>query len=365
MFRDSKIKEKIEEIANSILNLTEVVSEEKLIKQIAESDQIMHEPNFWDNAIAATEISRKNSHLKESLKTFRSFKERSELLIELFKIIETSDYFDDDYEDCVNKFAKSLNQYKIKTLLNGEYDFNNAIVTIKAGAGGTESMDWVNMLFRMYSGYANKNNFKISLLGFEEGNETGYKSLEFLVKGDFAYGMLKNESGVHRLVRISPFDANSRRHTSFASVEVSPEVNEDIEINIDKNDLRIDTYRSSGAGGQHVNKTDSAIRITHLPTGIVVSCQNERSAIQNRQQAFKMLNSKLLNLKLKEKQKIIDEKNSKLKKIDFGSQIRSYIFCPYTLVKDHRTNFETSNILSVMDGEIESFINEMIKLQNL
>ncbi len=365
MFKDAKIKDKIFEIKEMALSLKEVVDTEKLISEIAESDAKMHAPDFWDNVELATIISKKNSHLKDELATFDKIIEKSEILSDLFKIVEDDEGFDDEYELLVNSFFETISNYKIKTLLSGKYDFNNAIISIKAGAGGTESMDWANMLYRMYSGYANKNNFKVSLIDFELGNETGYKTLEFLVKGDYAYGKLKNESGVHRLVRISPFDANNRRHTSFASVEVSPEVNEEIEINIDKNDLRIDTYRASGAGGQHVNKTDSAIRLTHLPTGIVVSCQNERSAIQNRKQAFEILKSKLLNLKLKEKQQEIDEKNSKLKKIDFGSQIRSYVFCPYTMVKDHRTNFETSDVEAVMNGELEKFINEMIKLQNM
>ena len=365
MFKDPQIKEKLDEINADISNLSAVFNEQKLSAEINELEKKMNEPNFWDDAKTASAIAKKTSFLKDKLKTFKSYFERASIINDLYKIVEADNNFDEDYEDCVNAFYKSIAEFRTKTLLGGEYDLNNAIITIKAGAGGTESMDWANMLYRMYLGYAAKNGLKTELTDFEEGNEAGYKSLEFRVVGDYAYGMLKNESGVHRLVRISPFDANKRRHTSFASVEVSPEVDDTTEININKNDLRIDTFRSSGAGGQHVNKTDSAIRITHLPTGIVVTCQNERSAIQNREQAFKILYSKLLSRALEEKQRAIDEKNSQLKKIEWGSQIRSYVFCPYTMVKDHRTNFETSDVAGVMNGDLNGFINEMIKLQNI
>ena len=232
------------------------------------------------------------------------------------------------------------------------------------GAGGTESQDWVEMLYRMYTRWAEKHNFQVKELDYLEGDEAGIKSVTFLVQGDYAYGYLKGEMGVHRLIRISPFDSGGWRHTSFASVEVLPEITDDIEIDINPDDLRVDTYRASGAGGQHINKTSSAVRITHIPTNIVVACQSERSQIQNRETAMKMLKSKLFDLKEKERQKNINDLKGEQKDIAWGSQIRSYIFCPYTLVKDHRTNYEVGNVQSVMDGQIDDFIEEYLKKYN-
>ena len=256
---------------------------------------------------------------------------------------------------------KEVEKVYLQTLLKGKYDSLNAIMTIHSGAGGTESQDWAEMLYRMYSRYAERSGFKLSVLDQQDGDDAGIKSVSFLVAGDNAYGYLKSEKGIHRLVRISPFDANKRRHTSFASVEVMPEIVNDDEIKVNPDDLRIDTYRSSGAGGQYINKTDSAIRITHIPTGIVVACQTERSQIQNREMAFKMLYSKLAELKEQKEQAELKNIQGDLKKIEWGSQIRSYVFCPYTMVKDHRTNYETPNITAVMDGDIQDFINEYLK----
>lgn len=260
--------------------------------------------------------------------------------------------------DSTEKVAEEL---FIKSLLAGKYDDNNAILTIHAGAGGTEAQDWAEMLFRMYTRFCERENFDIKTLDYQEGDGAGIKSVSFLVSGEKAYGYLKAEKGVHRLVRISPFDANARRHTSFASLDVMPEISQDTEIEIKPDELKVDTFRSSGAGGQHVNKTESAIRITHLPTGIVVACQNERSQIQNREMAMNMLKSKLIALKEEEMQNNISEIKGDLKKIEWGSQIRSYVFCPYTLVKDHRTNFENSNVDAVMDGAIKPFILDYLK----
>ena len=255
-------------------------------------------------------------------------------------------------------------ELEIKTLLSGQYDVNNAIVSMHPGAGGTESQDWVEMLYRMYTRWAEKHNFVVKELDYLEGDEAGIKSVTFLVQGEYAYGYLKGEMGVHRLIRISPFDSGGRRHTSFASVEVLPEIEGDIEIEINPDDLRIDTYRASGAGGQHINKTSSAVRITHIPTNTVVACQSERSQIQNRETAMKMLKSKLFDLKEKERQKNIADLKGEQKDIAWGSQIRSYIFCPYTLVKDHRTNYEVGNVQAVMDGQIDDFIEEYLKKFN-
>ena len=259
------------------------------------------------------------------------------------------------------KLAKEIENARLETLLSGKYDSYNAILTLHAGAGGTEAMDWTQMLYRMYSMYAEKNGYKVKVLDVLDGEEAGLKSISFLISGENAYGYLKAEKGVHRLVRISPFDANSRRHTSFASLEVMPEIEEAPDINIRPEDLKIDTYRSSGAGGQHVNKTESAIRITHIPTGIVVACQTERSQIQNRETAMKMLYSKLVEKQELEEMEKLASIRGDVKKIEWGSQIRSYVFCPYTLVKDHRTGYETSDVEGVMNGDIQGFINEYLK----
>ena len=256
---------------------------------------------------------------------------------------------------------KEVSKLEITTLLSEKYDSNNAIITLHPGAGGTEAQDWVEMLYRMYTRWANDNGYLIEELDYLQGDEAGIKSVTFLVSGEFAYGYLKGEQGVHRLVRISPFDAGGRRHTSFASVEVLPEITDDIQIEINPDDLRIDTYRASGAGGQHINKTSSAVRITHIPTNIVVACQTERSQIQNRETAMKMLKSKLFALKEKEQKETINELKGIQMDIAWGSQIRSYVFCPYTLVKDHRTNYEVGNVQGVMDGDLNGFIDSYLK----
>lgn len=256
---------------------------------------------------------------------------------------------------------KNIEKLEITTLLSGKYDNNNAILTIHPGAGGTEAQDWAEMLYRMYTRWANANGYEVKELDYLEGDEAGLKSVTFSVNGDYAYGYLKGEMGVHRLVRISPFDAGGRRHTSFASVEVLPEITDDIELDINPDDIKMDVYRASGAGGQHINKTSSAVRLTHIPTGIIVACQTERSQFQNRDTAMKMLKSKLLNLKEKEQKDTIDELKGIQMDIAWGSQIRSYVFCPYTLVKDHRTNYEVGNVQAVMDGDLNGFIDSYLK----
>lgn len=286
--------------------------------------------------------------------------ENCEASIELLQDCEDQTLFD-ELNTTLQDLEKSIENAKLENLLSGKYDNYNAIMTLHAGAGGTEAQDWTDMLYRMYSMYAEKNGFKIKVLDVLDGDEAGLKSISFLVSGEYAYGYLKAEKGVHRLVRISPFDANARRHTSFASVEVMPEIEEAPDITIRPEDLKIDTYRSSGAGGQHVNKTESAIRITHIPSGIIVSCQTERSQIQNRETAMKMLYSKLVEKQELEEMEKLASIRGDVKKIEWGSQIRSYVFCPYTLVKDHRTNFETSDIQAVMNGDIQDFINEYLK----
>ena len=281
-------------------------------------------------------------------------------LLELCELEEDNELFEELKQSLIG-FEKKQDTLKIVTLLSGKYDGANAIMNIHAGAGGTEAQDWADMLFRMYSMYAEKNGFKLSVLDVLEGDEAGIKNINFIITGENAYGYLKAEKGIHRLVRISPFDSNSRRHTSFASVEVMPELEEGGEIEVRPDELKIDTFRSSGAGGQHINKTESAIRITHIPTGIVVACQTQRSQIQNREVAMKMLLSRLAEKKEREEMEHMAEIKGEIKKIEWGSQIRSYVFCPYTLVKDHRTGYETSDIQSVMNGDIQEFINSYLQ----
>jgi len=267
----------------------------------------------------------------------------------------------DDLERTVIEVSKKTEKYNLLVLLNGPYDKNNCVLEIHPGAGGTESCDWASMLYRMYLRWCEKKNYKVTLLDYQDGDEAGIKSVSILVKGLNAYGYLKNEKGVHRLVRLSPFDSNNRRHTSFASIDVTPEIEQDTSIEIDEKDLKIDVYRSTGAGGQGVNTTDSAVRITHLPTKIVVTCQNERSQIQNKEQALKVLKNKLLMKKLEEQEQELNKIKGNQMNIDFGSQIRSYVMHPYSMVKDHRTNVETSNVEKVLDGDIDEFIEENLK----
>lgn len=266
-----------------------------------------------------------------------------------------------EVEGELSAVEKTVEEMRLSALLRGKYDKLNALMTLHAGAGGTEACDWTEMLYRMYILYAEKNGFTITELDRLEGDEAGIKSVSFKIEGDCAYGYLKAEKGVHRLVRISPFDSNARRHTSFASLEVMPEIEDDSEIKVNPEEIRVDTFRASGAGGQHINKTDSAIRITHIPTGIVVACQNERSQTQNREMAMKMLISKLLEKREAERLERDQDIKGEIKKIEWGSQIRSYVFCPYTLVKDHRTGFETGDVGSVMNGNIQGFINDYLK----
>ena len=301
--------------------------------------------------------------MENKLKTISLLDKYEDDIDFLFEMLQLEDD-NNCYEQLQNKlqeYSTFIDDMTVEVLLNGEYDDNNAIISIHAGAGGTEAQDWVSMLYRMYLRFCEKNNYDVKELDCLEGEEAGLKSVTFLVSGDKSYGYLKAEMGVHRLVRISPFDANKRRHTSFASVEVVPEILEDDKIEIKDEDIRIDTYRSSGAGGQHINKTDSAIRITHFPTGIVVTCQNERSQIQNREMAFKILKGKLLAIKQQERLQNLKDIKGDIKKIEWGSQIRSYVFCPYTLVKDHRTNYEMTNVTACMDGDIKPFILAYLK----
>ncbi len=338
---------KIDNLKNELLSL----------KQQADS------PDFWSNTEEANKTYAKIKSIEKKLEKFYSLKSELENLTEMNSLLisDTDEELGNEVLNNTAFFEKQLDELEIQTLFSGKFDSNNAILTLHPGAGGTESQDWVQMLYRMYSRWANSNGFNVKELDYIDGDEAGIKSVTFLVSGENAYGYLKSEMGVHRLVRISPFDSGGRRHTSFASVEVLPEIKDDIEIEINPDDLRIDTYRASGAGGQHINKTDSAVRITHLPTNIVVSCQSERSQTMNKETAMKMLKSKLLDLKEKENKEKIDDLKGIQRDIAWGSQIRSYVFCPYTLVKDHRTNYEVGNVNAVMDGDITDFMKEYLK----
>ena len=319
-------------------------------------------PGFWDDMENSTKILQKTKQLKDKLEKYNRLRSSWEDMLVLADMaMEAGDEESaSELETEYHSFLKDYEKLNLETLLSGPYDKNNAILTLHAGAGGTEAQDWTQMLMRMYTRWAERRGYSIKILDILDGEDAGIKSVSFIIEGVNAYGYAKCEKGVHRLVRISPFDASGRRHTSFASLDVMPEFNDEIEINIRPEDLRIDTYRSSGAGGQHINKTDSAIRITHIPTGIVVSCQTERSQFQNKDTAMKMLKSKLLEIAEREKMDKIDDIRGEVKDIGWGNQIRSYVFHPYSMVKDHRTSFETGNTTAVMDGEIDDFINAFL-----
>lgn len=338
----------------------DVVNKEK---ELLELEKQTMSNEFWSDTENTSKVLKRITDLKNKLNNFKKINSGLENLKDMNELLQ-QEPDEELVKELLNNTIyteKEIDKLEITILLSGNYDMNNAIVTIHPGAGGTEAQDWAEMLYRMYSRWATNNGYEIKELDYLDGEEAGIKSVTFLVSGSYAYGYLKGEMGVHRLVRISPFDAGGRRHTSFASVEVLPEIAEDIEVYINPDDLRIDTYRASGAGGQHVNKTSSAIRITHIPTNIVVACQSERSQIQNRETAMKMLKSKLINLKEREQKEKIEDLKGIQMDIAWGSQIRSYVFCPYTLVKDHRTNYEVGNVQAVMDGDLNEFMDAYLK----
>ena len=342
------------------MNLFDIVNSGKELNKLEKKTL---EEDFWKDSKKSSRVLSQIKKLKAKCNDFKEIKTEIENLKELTELVNLEPDEDLAKEIIKNtkKLEKKAEKLELASLLSEKYDGNDAIVTIHPGAGGTESQDWAEMLYRMYTRWANRNNYEIKELDYLDGEEAGLKSVTFEVIGDNAYGYLKSEKGIHRLVRISPFDSGGRRHTSFASVEVLPEITDDIEIDINPDDLRVDTYRASGAGGQHINKTSSAVRITHIPTNIVVSCQSERSQIQNRETAMRMLKSRLLDLKEKEHKEKIEDLQGEQKDIAWGSQIRSYVFCPYTMVKDHRTNYEVGNVEAVMDGEIDDFIEAYLK----
>lgn len=322
---------------------------------------------FWDNPQRSQEVLKKLSYLKNRLSAYINLRKKYEDILDLIDLANEEEDLSvlEEVTSDFEKLKKQLDEQRLSTLLTGEYDSNNAILTFHAGAGGTEACDWVEMLYRMYCRWGERHDYKVKTLDYLDGEGAGLKSVTVLIEGVNAYGYLKSEHGVHRLVRVSPFDSSGRRHTSFASIEVMPQIDDDIKIDISPDDIKMDVFRSSGAGGQHINKTSSAVRLTHLPTGIVVACQNERSQHQNREVAMKMLKSKLLEIKEREHLDKIEDIKGILKDIAWGSQIRSYVFMPYTMAKDHRTNFEMGNINAVMDGDLDGFINAYLKLQAL
>ncbi|MBQ3298543.1 MAG: peptide chain release factor 2 [Bacilli bacterium] len=345
------------EIVNNLWRSLDIPSKKEKVKELQKETEAA---DFWNDRIKAEEIIKQINDLNEEISRIELLKKDIETNKELLELIE-DDSLLEELESNTQGISERVEQLKLLVLLNGPYDKNDCVLEIHPGAGGTESCDWASMLYRMYTRWCEKKNYKVEVLDYQAGDEAGIKSVSLLVKGKNAYGYLKNEKGVHRLVRLSPFDSNNRRHTSFASVEVTPEIEQDTTIEIDEKDLKIDVYRSTGAGGQGVNTTDSAVRITHLPTKIVVTCQNERSQIQNKEQALKILKNKLLIQKMEENEREMNKIKGNQMNIDFGSQIRSYVMHPYSMVKDHRTEVETSNVSKVMDGDIDMFIESNLK----
>ena len=366
MLQFEELKLRLEGRRSELDDLGEALNLTAAREEISRLEALSGQPSFWDD-------QENSGKVLQTIRQFKNKVENYEKLCADFEDALVLDELADEAEDlsmleevtaAVDGFEQKLEEMRLSTLLTGEYDGKNAILTFHAGAGGTEAQDWAEMLFRMYQHWGERHGYKVSTLDYLDGEEAGLKSAVMLVEGENAYGYLKSEIGVHRLVRVSPFDSSGRRHTSFASLEVMPEIDDTIEVEINPDDLRVDTYRSSGAGGQHINKTSSAIRITHLPTGIVVACQNERSQHQNREMAMKMLKSKLVEIKEREHLEKIEDIKGVQKEIAWGSQIRSYVFMPYTLAKDHRTGFENGNINAVMDGDIDGFINAYLKMES-
>ena len=347
------------DLQKQVKELYDVLDIDKAKKDYDDLQKEIAKDGFWDDLENSQKTLQKSKTLENKIKDFNKLNNSLEDIIALIELsIEAEDEDSvQEITESLEEFKKELDKQQLATLLNGEYDAQNAILTFHAGAGGTEAQDWTEMLYRMYNHWAEQHGYKVHLLDYLDGDDAGIKSCSMLVEGDHAYGYLKSESGVHRLVRVSPFDSSGRRHTSFAAIEVMPEIDDTIEVDIRPEDLKVDAFRASGAGGQHINKTSSAIRITHLPTGIVVACQTQRDQHQNKEYAMRMLRSELVKIKEQEHLEKISDIKGVQKKIEWGAQIRSYVFMPYTLVKDHRTNFENGNINAVMDGDIDGFIH--------
>lgn len=367
MLQFEELRLRLEGRKAELADLAQAIGYEGLLRRVEELERRASEPNFWNDLEKSQENQLETSKLKSKIAAYDELKtlyEDTLTLIELADEEEDESSYPEALAGC-EKFEQDLESQKLATLLIGEYDSNNAILTFHAGAGGTEAQDWAQMLYRMYTRWAERHGFQYRILDYLDGDEAGLKSASIMIEGDNAYGYLRSEAGVHRLVRISPFDSSGRRHTSFASLEVMPELPDDLTVEIRPEDIKMDVFRSSGAGGQHINKTSSAVRLTHIPTGIVVSCQNERSQFQNRDMCMKMLTAKLLEIKEREHLANINEIKGDQMAIGWGSQIRSYVFMPYTLAKDHRTGYESGNINNVMDGDLDGFINAYLKAASL
>lgn len=373
MLQIDLLKQELSGLQPKISYLRDALGYDNLLAEKERLDKITSAPDFWNDVENTKQPLKDQKIVNEKINAYDELVEMFEETQMMLELAEEEEFASEAEQEsylqevrtCIRSIEDDIEEKKLSALLSGEYDSNSAILTFHAGAGGTEAQDWVQMLYRMYTRWSERHHFKVKVLDYLAGEEAGIKSVSILISGTNAYGFLKSEHGVHRLVRISPFDASGRRQTSFASLEVMPEIDDDADIEINPTDLKIDTYRSGGAGGQHVNKTESAIRITHLPTGVVVACQNERSQHQNRDVAMKMLKAKLAQLKEQEHLKRIEDIKGVQQQIGWGSQIRSYVFMPYTLVKDHRTGYETGNITAVMDGELDPFINEYLKAASL
>lgn len=354
--------ELLKRLKNAIENIRKIIKPDELTLRLQEIENLQQDPNFWNDAKKAGDIGKEKSKITRLLDTYQSAQRSIDDASELFELSQNdTDTLELLFEES-SQLEDSIKRVEIAVMLSGEHDSNNAIVTIQPGAGGTESQDWGSILYRMYLRWCERRGFKAEILDYQDGEEAGIKGVAFIIKGENAYGYMKSENGVHRLVRNSPFDANAKRHTSFASVQVSPELDDDIEINIEEKDIRIDTYRASGAGGQHVNKTESAIRITHLPTGIVVQCQNDRSQHKNKATALKMLQSKLYELEKERQNEGVGAQEKS--EIGWGHQIRSYVLSPYQQVKDNRSNIAYSNVDAILDGDIDSVIEGVLVAKN-
>ncbi|MFR4286542.1 MAG: peptide chain release factor 2 [Enterococcus italicus] len=359
----SELKNELATMQTQINSFRGSLDLDKLEEDIAEAENRMAEPGFWDDTQSAQKVINENNSNKEAFDQFHELADELEELEVLLEMIqeEPDDEMEQELATRASELLGKMSAYELAMLLDGPYDHNNAIIELHPGAGGTESQDWGSMLLRMYQRWADKRGFQVETLDYLPGDEAGIKSVTLLIKGRNAFGYLKSEKGVHRLVRISPFDSANRRHTSFCSVDVMPELDDTIDIEINSDDLKIDTYRASGAGGQHINKTESAVRITHIPTGTVVASQAQRSQLKNREQAMGMLKAKLYQLEVEKQEQEAAALRGEQMEIGWGSQIRSYVFHPYSMVKDHRTNFETGNVQAVMDGDIDGFIDAYLK----
>lgn len=365
MIDQDQIKQDLGRLREKITKAGEALHIPLLREELIELKEEMNAPEFWNDLERSTSVNRKVSQIESKIGRVESFRSRADDIEAMLMLLE-EDEDEEIAQECneeIQLLETDADALELETLMRGDYDTCNAILSLHAGAGGTEAQDWTSMLYRMYSRYCDRHGYKLTVNDYLDGDEAGVKSVTFQVEGENAYGFLRGEKGVHRLVRISPFDSNARRHTSFSSLDVSPILENDQDVEVNMEEVRIDTYRASGAGGQHVNRTDSAVRMTHIPTGTVAQCQNERSQVQNREMCLRILKSRLLELHERQKEEAMSDIKGEMKKIEWGSQIRSYVFQPYTMVKDHRTNYEMGNVADVMDGNIDGFITAYLKMQ--